>query len=513
MDLSDLKGMPKTWRKLLVWGALLALIAAALVSLLACGSSPSMNADTPIAIENRKHGDSDWVLTNPSLQHEIEGYASATSVNRGETIDFFVSTMDPTFTLEVFRMGWYWGAGARKLLNAVLLPGLQQPIPGPDPITGLIECQWQKSYSLTIPYDAKDPTYWASGFYLAKLTSSLSGKQSYIIFVVRDDARFSKYLFQASFTTFEAYNNWGGKSLYNNGVGGRAVKVSFNRPFAPGLQAIAASGVGAGEFLTNYAPVTESYPGGWQYNMVRFLEQNGYDVTYSSDLDLHERPDLLHNHNAFLVVGHDEYWSWQMRTNTISALNAGVNMAFFAANVSYWQIRMEPSLITGQVDRTEVCYKDSNDPVKGELETIMWRSLGLPEDEFIGVMYLTDEVKGDIQVQDTTDWVFAGTGLHDGDKLKGLLGYEVDTVSTGSPSDVVVLASSPFESGKVLDHSQVVRYTAASGATVFATGSMDWNWGLDDYNVPAIRPSVLSAPAQKITNNVLVRLGSAPKEP
>src|SRR5919108_408369 len=102
-------------------------------------------------------------------------------------------------------------------------------------LTGLVECRWANGYTLTIPNNPLDATDWASGVYLAKLTAGTSGKQSYIIFVVRDDARRSDYLFQSSVTTFQAYNNWGGKSLYSyNSPSGRAQKVSFNRPYIYG---------------------------------------------------------------------------------------------------------------------------------------------------------------------------------------------------------------------------------------------------------------------------------------
>jgi hypothetical protein len=488
----------------------LTLLGANAVALLGCGSNSPVTVETPIAQENLKTGDAHWLLSNPALEHEIEGYASATSINRGQTIQFFVSTFDPGFTLEIFRVGWYQGIGARKVKAAVSLPGMRQPIPSPDPVTGLVECDWQPSYSLTVPYDAADPTDWASGVYLAKLTAGVSGKQSYIIFVVRDDARASRFLFQSSVTTFQAYNNWGGKSLYNNGIGGPAVKVSFNRPYGPGLQPSAEFGAGAGEFLTTYQPAYETYAAGWECNMVRFLEKNGFDVTYCTDIDRHQNPQLLTTHKAFLVVGHDEYWSWEMRSNLIDARDAGVNLAFFAANVCFWQIRFEPSLLTGQADRTQVCYKSTDDPVKGQLATIRWRDLGMPENEFIGVMYRADGVKGDIQVQNTGNWVYAGTGLQDGDVLKGLLGYEADTIATGYPSNLIVLAESPFpEPGRALQYSNMATYIAASGATIFATGSMHWNWGLDDYNTPAVRPSVLSIPAQQITWNVLAKLGSS----
>jgi hypothetical protein len=501
-------------RQILAFGALRALCCFSAIGLVGCGSSFSTNGITPIALENSKPGDPQWVLNNPALRHEIEGYASATSVNRGQTIKFFISTMDPSFTFEIFRMGWYQGAGARKVTDAVTLPGTQQVIPSPDPITGLVECRWQLSYSLTVPDKPEDPTDWTSGVYLAKLTAVPSGKQSYTIFVVRDDQRASQYLFQSSVTTYQAYNNWGGKSLYNNGIGGKGVKVSFNRPYAPGLQPSAASGAGAGEFLTTYQPVYETYPAGWEYNMVRFLERNGYDVTYSTDLDTHGNSALLLNHKAFLVVGHDEYWSMPMRNNVIRARDAGVNLAFFAANVSFWQIRFEPSILTGEPDRTQVCYKDTSDPVKGVLATINWRSLGMPEDEIIGVMYGADRVKSDIVVENTNSWVYAGTNLVAGNLLHGLLGYEVDMVQTGSPANVIVLANSPFpESGRPVQYSNMATYTAASGAVVFATGSMHWSWGLDDYNTPTVRPSVLSIDAQKVTDNVLMRFGAQSPDP
>jgi hypothetical protein len=481
------------------------------ICLFGCGPglvSELVNSGNVITRENAKPGDPSWVLTNPATQHEIEGFASATSVNRGQTISFFVSTKDPKYTIEIYRTGWYGGIGARRLMSAITRLGVQQPMPSPDPVTGLIECQWSGPYSLSIPDNISDPTDWAGGVYLAKLTGLPSQKQSYIIFVVRDDGRQSQYLFQSSVTTYEAYNNWGGKSLYDfDSTGGRAAKVSFNRPYAIGLQSNSGSGVGAGEFLTTYVPeVVSPYPGGWEYNMVRFLERNGYDVSYSTDVDLHENLNLLSHHRGFLVVGHDEYWSWEMRANAIRARDAGVNLAFFAANVAYWQIRFEASPLTGAADRTQVCYKDTSDPVTGSRQTLQWRQLGMPEAEFIGVMYFTDRINKDIVVQNTWNWVFAGTGLGDGAQLTGLLGYEVDQVTNSSPANVIVLANSPTgASTQPSTYSQMTTYTAASGATVFASGSMQWSWGLDDYSAPSLRPSRLSVPARQITKNVLAK--------
>lgn len=469
---------------------------------LAIVSAKFVDAANPIQTENAKSGTTDWQLSNPATNHEIEGYASLTSVNRGGEISLFVNTSESTYTIEMFRMGWYGGTGGRRLTSAIQLTGTPQTIPTPDPVTGLIECNWSTPYVLSIPINPTDPSDWASGVYLAKLTAGTSGKQSYIIFVVRDDARPSNYLFQTSVNTYQAYNNWGGKSLYPSGSTNnvRARKVSFNRPYGND---------GAGDFLR-----------AWEYNLVRFLEREGYDVTYGTNVDVHENPNHLFSHKAFLSVGHDEYWSWQMRSNVVAARDQGVNLGFFSANTCYWQVRFEPSPITGAPDRTMVCYKDydaygvtedpyylDNDPSNDYLVTLRWRQspVNLPEDALIGVMYENDPVDADLVVADATNWVFATTGLQNGDHLAGLLGYEVDRLFDDAPVGIELICHSPYTYDGSTFYSDMTVYTTASGATVFATGSIQWAWGLDDYNVPELRTSRLNAAAQQMTRNILAR--------
>jgi len=479
-------------------------------------------------VENAKSGTTSWILTNPAANQEIEGYASATSVNRGGQIHFYVNTTASSFTITVYRMGWYGGTGGRQVAGPVTVAGIVQPIPTPAPTTGLVECNWTKSYTLTTASD------WTSGYYLAKLVATGSGKQSYIIFVVRDDASTSKYLVQSSVTTFQAYNSWGGKSLYsfNSSNGIAAVKVSFNRPYGLGINSASAPGIGAGEFLTNNAPVDETSCAAWEYNVVRFLEREGYDVTYCTDIDTHANgATLLPKHRAFLSIGHDEYWSWQMRDNVEAARDAGVSLGFFGANTCYWQIRFENDS-TGAANRTEVGYKssaDTQDPYATDSDTSNdylitknWRdnSIAPPEDAFIGVMYVTDPVNTDLTIEDASHWICANTGLRSGDRLAGLLGYEVDCMFFNAPEGTgrVAHSSYTFGNGPVVPiedpsrlrlptsttmYSDMTVYTADSGATVFATGSMQWQWALDDYNVPDLRPSYWSPAAQQITRNVL----------
>jgi len=476
----------------------------------------------PIQRENARLGTFDWRVTNPALHREIEGYASLTSVHRSHQIRFYIHTQDSSYSLAIYRTGWYGGLGARLVHGPVALRGISQPMPSMDPQTGLVECVWRDPYLLLV--GEADQENWVSGIYLVKLTASRSGAQAYIIFVVRDDTRPSDWLFQSSVTTYQAYNNWGGKSLYDfNSREGRAYKVSFNRPYAISSNPAAAYGNGAGDFLTNNAvpPADASSASGWEYNMVRWLEREGYDVTYSTNVDTHSNPRLLDRHKGWLSVGHDEYWTWQMRANVEGARDRGLNLAFFSGNVCYWQIRLEPNLSTNEPDRTIVSYKDDAptcDPyARGRSEdyhlmTVRWRDppINRPEDSLIGVMYDGNPVDEDIIISVSDHWSMQGTSLQVGDRLPRLLGYEADRSFGGAPANMGILAESPymFEGQPHLAH--MTSYSLPTGATVFATGTIQWSWGLDDFNVPDLRKSCLNSHAQQITRNVLAHFQRSP---
>lgn len=484
--------------------------------ILSIDSAPAHSA-TVIERENMRPGDAGWELADPA-NHEIEGYASATSVNRGETISFFISTDDPSYTINIYRMGWYGGAGARLVKGGIRREGIRQAMPVPDPATGMIECDWIPSYDL-ITANPDDSTDWVSGIYLAKLTATSSGKQSYIIFVVRDDGRPSDFLFQSSVTTYQAYNSWGGKSTYpSSSINEQwAYKVSFNRPYARSAHPLAASGVGAGDFLTatSIHPTSPISPAGWEYNMVRWLEREGYDVSYSTNIDTHVDSTWWKRHRAWLSIGHDEYWSRDMRSHVEEARERGVGLGFFSSNTCYWQIRLEASPLTGQPHRTIVAYKEAarthdpyaldNDPANDRFVTSQWREppVNEPEESLIGVMYDTVPVDGDIVISEPSHPVFTGIPLPHRVKLQGLLGYEVDRRFGDSPQNMTILARSPYVVGDRQGYAAMTIYTWPSGSIVFATGSMQWNWGLDEYNAPAIRSSRLSEAAQQITRNVL----------
>jgi hypothetical protein len=308
-------------------------------------------------------------------------------------------------------------------------------------------------------------------------------------------------------TTFAAYNNWGGKSLYGFNSGNLpARKVSFDRPYASNPYGVRLDG--ASDFLRR-----------WEYNAVRFLEREGYDVEYLTDVDTHDRAIPVGT-RVFLSVGHDEYWSWQMREHVEAARDRGVHLAFLGANVCYWQIRFESNR-RGDADRTIVAYKEAASdldplatdgrPQNNRQVTGRWREppTSRPEERLVGVMYAADPVDADIVVTDVDHWAFDGTGLRAGDRLVGLLGYEVDAIYGGGPPRLQRLAHSPFidqgANGRIR-YADMTIYTAASGALVFATGSMQWNWGLDGYNAPQWHPTRTSSAAQRITRTILNRM-------
>jgi hypothetical protein len=423
-----------------------------------------------------------WTATT-----QIQVYADRESAQPGEKLRLFVSVQvaGTPYTIRVYRLGWYGGAGARLMLTASETGDAQGYFDETtltlrdcatcrtDTQTGLVEANWQPSFEFEIP------TNWVTGIYLAELTDA-SGFQTQVVFVVRGESH-STYLAVTPSTTVAAYNQWGGYSLYlglNGTSASRGVKVSLDRPLA---------GQARRQGLV------------YEIDAVRWIERQGYDVSYISDVDLHEHPEQLLAHRAYLSLGHDEYWTKEMRDGVEVARDAGVNLAFFGANAAYWQMRFEPSS-SGIPDRTVVCYKVNYqtiphpDPLQGidnERVTTLWRDpyLNRPENALIGVMFSNY----DSQPQGFA-WrasaaipprLLAGTGLVVGQEYGcDIVGYEWDKVygNGATPKSLHVLSASPTVTVRLhgqADVSNSVYYTAASGALVFASGSIQWAYALD----------------------------------
>ena len=289
-----------------------------------------------IACENSRPGDppSDWQVSGDG-DPTIQGFATSISVNVGQAVHFKIDTPAASYHIDILRIGYYKGDGARKIVSGlrprVTLPQSQPACRNDKTPTGLIDCgNWAVSASWTVPKQA------VSGLYVAHLIRDDTGGGSLIPFVVRNDASHSAILFQTDDETWEAYNTYGGNSLYQCTVNcppgnpeeyKGADKVSYDRPFQ-------SAGYDLGHDWFMYA----------EYPMIRFLEANGYDVSYTSGLDTATRGSLLLNHKVFMSVGHDEYWSGSQRANVQAALAAGVNLAFFSGNEVFWKTRWEPSI-------------------------------------------------------------------------------------------------------------------------------------------------------------------------
>jgi hypothetical protein len=454
----------------------------------------------PIVTENQLRGTTSWQITDPAhfdpktyRYSEIEGYAWTTSAEAGGVIKFSVSTNAPSFTASIYRLGWYQGTGGRLVQSVYHLPGHFYPVPQIDLQTGRIEATWPVAFTL------QTTNSWVSGIYLVKLTAS-TGFQSYIPVVIRSCSQ-SNFAFIHAVNTDEAYNYWGGASLYVDYThtlkAQRAYEVSFGRPFE--------HAVGAGQLFW------------WEYPMVRWLERRGYDVSYFSDVDMQINLKELQNHHALLIVGHSEYWSKQMRDNLETLVNHGINLAVFGGNDIFWQIRYESQTSDPQSSSWAIiaCYKDARaDPFYGKDNselTVEFRNslLSRPEQTLLGSDYGgwwdSSQPGFPLVIADASNWVFTGTGLKNGDSLPGLVGNEYDRVNLSYPTlpGLVILSASP-----VIDHldqhdvSNATLYTASSGARVFNAGTFQWSWGLDDFSIFR-RANVASGKVQKITDNIL----------
>jgi hypothetical protein len=446
--------------------ALLVLLAAS-----SAGGALAAPRENPVAAENALAGTPGW-LGRPAAGGAIEVYASQTDVAPGATLDVHVSMAQPArYRLLVYRLGWYGGVGARLVACQPSCftddAGGPEPSPAPD-ATGFVDAGWPVSAHIAVGAD------WTSGYYLvrAELESGpQAGGSATTYAVVRAAHSRSRMLVQVPVNTWEAYNGWGGKSLYpfSSSDGKQAIRVSFDRPFAwtlPGAQG----------------------PLGWELPLIRFIERNGYDVSYQSDVFTAAHPHSLMHHAAVVVAGHDEYWTKSMRDGFDAARDHGVNLAFMGANAAYWQVRLQDH------GRTILAYKSMYDPNPNTaLKTAMFRELIPPRLEcaLIGIQHQGAGLywpPGDYTVMPgaaTTPW-FRGTGLRPGDVLRGIVSVESDTI----PGDQTA-ASSCGNHLTVLFHREhggdkdgnadTTVYSTPSGSRVFASGSHQFSWGLDDF--------------------------------
>ena len=448
-----------------------------------------------IIAENARTGTAWWVTTNQAAG-DIEGYADQVSAQVGETVTLRVNTKASTFHVEAFRMGYYQGIGARRVWTSAEVPGSRQAAPTLIAPTNTVECQWTPSIQIVIDHS------WPPGVYLLKLVGA-TGEQGFVPLCIRDDASKAAVLIMQGVTSWQAYNRWGGYSLYYGNKGGalsyiqspgggtyahRARIVSYDRPYSHDWAS------GASDFVGNELPV------------VMQAEQLGLDVSYWTDIDLHERPELLASHHALVTLGHDEYWSLEMRNGAQTAVQQGLNIAFLGANACYRQIRLEPSPVGP--DRHVVCYKSAaEDPMTGKnnaVVTVNWDQspVNNPESLLTGSTYQDIAGNADVVISDPNSWALAGTGLTAGQRLPKAMQGEFDRYEPGpsSPANADIIAHS-LVTNRRGNYSDITWYTAQGGGGVFDTGNASWVGELS--NAPLIPSNVLPAAVPGVTEYLL----------
>jgi hypothetical protein len=465
----------------------------------------------PVACENALPGSapSTWQVSGAG-DSTIQGYATSMGVNKGDTIRFKIKTPASSYHIDIYRLGYYQGDGAR-LQASNIRPSAGLPQSQPDCITqastGLIDCgNWGVSASWTVPATA------VSGVYIARLVRDDTGGASQIPFVVRDDTSHSAMLVRTSDSTWQAYNKYGGNSLYsctsplcppgNPHAYQGAFKVSYNRPFDGTITQ------DSGRSYLFYA----------EYQMIRFIERNGYDASYIDQPDASANPALLLNHKLIVSSAHDEYWSGQERANVEAARDAGVSLAFFSGNEVFWKTRWENSTADGGSTpyRTLVTYKDTHfdaptDPVEW---TGTWADPrfsppgngGKPSNSLTGQYFIVNSgtsvmtvpfqyknlrIWRNTSVTSLTSGQSRTLGANDAD-----LGFEwdVDVDNGFRPAGEFDVSSTTvggvesftdygsFTQQNTTQTHHLTEYRAPSGALVFGAGTVQWAWGLDDTN-------------------------------
>ena len=500
----------------------------------------------------------------------IQGFGHDISIDLGETIFFKIRTDSTHYRIDIYRMGWYAGLGAR--LVDTVAPSVPLPQSQPeglrDPATRLYDCgNWAVSASWTAPKDAvsgiyfarlvrqdpePEPAAWRADHSLtppaarpeavAHAYGSLGHgrlrialrepRASHIYFVVRDDASRSDILFQTADTTWQAYNRYGGHCTYGRldpdhprlyGGPPRAYKVSYNRPLE----------------TRHYRAVNTVFNA--EYPFVRFLEANGYDASYTTGVDSDRRGELIANHRLFLSVGHDEYWSGRQRRNVEAARDAGVHLGFFSGNEVFWKTRFEPSIDGSEEPyRTLVTYKETHSNAKidpmPDVWTGTWRDSRpfnpegpQPENALTGTIFTVNAWRNDpiivpAEYAQLRFWRNTDVArLKPGERavlLKGLLGHEWDEdLDNGfRPPGLFRLSETTIDNvpyvqdcGSVFDSGTATHhltlYRHASGALVFGAGTVQWAWGLDAHH-----DTETGVPPERVNENT-TRVGVDPNGP
>ncbi|MCF2530454.1 N,N-dimethylformamidase beta subunit family domain-containing protein [Yinghuangia soli] len=449
-----------------------------------------------VAAENTRPGTGDWRVPE-RWGAPLMGFLDQDSVACGETVRLRVTGPGPA-RLTAYRLGWYGGTGGREVWSASGVPGGSPAKPPAEPPTYTVEADWPVALEFRVGED------WPPGYYMLVLRND-AGSAYGIQLTVRNDAGAAPLLFQAANLTAQAYNTYGGYGLYSGpkdpsgARSDRARVASFERPYT-----------GSGYLV----------PAWYDIPMVQALERTGLDVDYATDIDVDRRPSQLLRHKALIIGGHNEYWTRRMYDAAEAARDRGVNIAFFGANTVYWHTRLEPSA-AGEDRRMAVYRKSAEDPLAAQdpqQATVTWREspLSRGEHRLVGSTWGGLGVVGSFRVLDAGSWIFAGTGVKDGQVLANSLGGEYDVALPGDPATppgLGVIAAAPLRIGPSAAMGTMSYYTAPSGAGVFSAGTTYWPCQLRGACHEMAVDPVSRAVLERMTDNILRAFAAGPAAP
>ncbi|MFL4946187.1 N,N-dimethylformamidase beta subunit family domain-containing protein [Streptomyces sp. MMS24-I31] len=405
--------------------------------------------------ERDRPGTRDWRISSLGPADAVAGYTDRVSVTPGEECGLHVSTTASSFRVSVFRVGWYGGSFARLVWRSGPVPGRAQPAARLLSGTRTVRADWPRTLAL-------GTGDWPEGAYLIRLDAD-HGHQRYVPLIVRSTHGAGRTVLLHAPATWQAYNRWGGYSLYAGASGAyqtRSLAVSFDRPY---------DAEGAEKFLV------------YEWAAVVLAERLGIPLAYTTGTDLHRDPGVLHGATALICLGHDEYWTPEQRRAVTEARDTGTNVAFLGANTCFRRVRLEAG--GAAADRTVVCYKsayrtDPCYPSRPALVTTDFRQApgADPESSLTGVLYEGYPVDAPYVVHAADHWLHEGTGARPGESFGHLVGVEYDRVTPGAPvpGPLEVTAHSPLVCAGNRSHSDSAYYTVPGGAGVFATGTMRW---------------------------------------
>lgn len=422
------------------------LVAGAGLITAACGASEQQTAPstgtpqaTPSASPTPVPSDK-WRAGKVAPADLLSAY-SQDSLVAGQPLELHVSAAAP-WTATVYRIGFFNGKGGAKVAEASggkrIFDDKQV-----DPATRAVSCNW--------PVVAQvDTTGWPSGFYTVVVRSKHGGTN--IPLVVRPESAAGKIAILSSSMTWQAYNVWGGASLYRSIGGdfaGRSYAVSYDRPYDHSLWG---------------APISM----GFDIPIAQFADEVGVDHVWFSNRDIARDPSLIDGATGVISTGHDEYWPKSYRDALIDARDAGSHLAFLGANAGYWRVGLQGEDI--------YCAKDASIQPKN----IRWRDLGDPESAVVGALYDAFPVSGPMVIREPEFALFEGIKLSKGSSFPGLIGVETDRYYPGhqTPQQIEVPTLSPVECRGKQTWSTMTYYSVDSGASVWASGTMNWTRSL-----------------------------------